>query len=154
MALALVSSSMRSVIPRTGLSGCSCMFSRQLATSTIIRVKLTQVSSQEDSGPVKFTKSSAYNLNPLMANQQKHKETPWFQGPLVAGSTLAFLIYFTLLREENDVDGELAGRLYDRVEGLEKQDLINSIKFNEENGMDTTELKQRLRVVLEKESRA
>ena len=51
------------------------------------------------------------------------------------------------------MDGELAGRLYDRVEGLEKQDLINSIKFNEENGMDTTDLKQRLRVVLENESR-
>jgi hypothetical protein len=68
------------------------------------------------------------------------------------GSRYVIVIYNC--REESDVDGELAGRLYDRVEGLEKQDLINSIKFNEENGMDTTDLKQRLRVVLEKESRA
>lgn len=51
------------------------------------------------------------------------------------------------------MDGELAGKLYDRVDGLEKQDLINSIKFNEENGMDSSKLKQRLRELLEKESR-
>jgi len=141
-------------MPRTGMACSSCMFSRQLATSTILRVRLTQVSTQEDSGPVKFTQSSAYNLNPLMANQQKKKDTPWFQGPLVAGSTLAFLIYFTMIREESDVDGELAGRLYDRVEGLEKQDLINSIRYNEEHGLDTTALKQRLREVLEEEERS
>eukprot|EP00091_Calanus_sinicus_P009305 TRINITY_DN21824_c0_g1_i1.p1 TRINITY_DN21824_c0_g1~~TRINITY_DN21824_c0_g1_i1.p1 ORF type:complete len:143 (-),score=47.07 TRINITY_DN21824_c0_g1_i1:86-514(-) len=138
------------------MTACSsCMFSRQLATSTIFRVKLTTVSRQEeDSGPVKFTRSKAYNLNPLMSNQQKKKDTPWFQGPLVAGSTLAFLIYFTILREESDVDGELAGRLYDRIEGLEKQDLINSIKFNEENGMDTTALRARLKEVIEEEEKS
>jgi len=113
-----------------------------------------QQQQEEDTGPIKFTKSGAFNLNPLMSNQKIRDETPWFQGPLVVVSTIVFLIYFTILREENDVDGELAGKLYDRVEGLEKQDLINSIKFNEDQGMDTRALKLRLKVLLEEESSA
>eukprot|EP00092_Neocalanus_flemingeri_P004659 GFUD01005023.1.p1 GENE.GFUD01005023.1~~GFUD01005023.1.p1 ORF type:complete len:156 (-),score=43.86 GFUD01005023.1:123-590(-) len=155
MSLTLVSTTMRSsLLARMPMSCPSYVAFRQLATSPTIRMNLSQV--RQDSGPVKFTKSGAYNLNPLMANMKKKEETPWFQGPVVAISTACLLIYFTCLREENDLDDELAGRLslYDRVDGLEKQDLINSIKFNEENGMDTTKLKQRLKLLLEEESSA
>ena len=51
------------------------------------------------------------------------------------------------------MDYELTGRLYDRVDGLEKADLINSIKFNEEQGMDTRKLKERLREIVELEQK-
>ena len=54
-------------------------------------------------------------------------------------------------REENDVDLELSGRLYDKVDGLEKADVLNNIRFREERGLDTTELRERLRVLIELE---
>ena len=57
-----------------------------------------------------------------------------------------------MFREENDMDVELAGKLYDKVDGLEKMDLINSIKYNEEHGLDTRALKQRLKEVLLEEA--
>jgi len=125
---------------------------RHVATSPVIRVRLSQILRADD-GPVKFTKSGAYNLNPLMANQARRERTPWFQGPLVALSALSCLLYFAVLREESDVDYELTGRLYDRVDGLEKADLINSIKFNEEQGIDTRKLKERLREIVELEQK-
>ena len=50
------------------------------------------------------------------------------------------------------MDVELAGKLYDKVDGLEKMDLINSIKYNEEHGLDTRALKQRLKEVLQEEA--
>lgn len=54
-------------------------------------------------------------------------------------------------REENDVDLQLSGKLYDKVDGLEKADVLNNIKYREEQGLDTTELKERLKVLLELE---
>lgn len=54
-------------------------------------------------------------------------------------------------REENDVDLELSGKLYDKVDGLEKADILNSIRYNEDKGMDTTQLRERLRVLIELE---
>ena len=92
MAQTIASNSLRSPLSRV-LLFCPC---RQLTTSNTIRFKLCQVA--RDDGPVKFTKSGAYNLNPLMANMKKREDTPWFQGPLVALSTACFLIYFCYLR--------------------------------------------------------
>ena len=54
-------------------------------------------------------------------------------------------------REENDVDLQLSGKLYDKVDGLEKADVLNNIRYREEQGLDTTELKERLKVLLELE---
>ena len=59
-----------------------------------------------------------------------------------------FIINF---REENDIDLQLSGKLYDKVDGLEKADVLNNIRYREEQGLDTTELKDRLRVLLELE---
>jgi len=151
MALSFINKTI-GVLPRF-CSVCSITSARNFGTTPGTRVKLSGITLQ-DSGPVKFTQSGAYNLNPLMANMKRREETPWFQGPVVALSTACFLIYFTCLREENDMDLELSGKLYDRVDGLEKQNLINSIKFNEENGLDTRELKQRLQVILDEEARS
>ena len=54
-------------------------------------------------------------------------------------------------REENDVDLELSGKLYDKVDGLEKADILNSIRHREENGQDTTKLRERLKVLIQLE---
>lgn len=43
---------------------------------------------------------------------------------------LVFLVYFCILREENDLDELLFGRtLYDWIDGLEKSHLIQGIKY-------------------------
>ena len=49
------------------------------------------------------------------------------------------------------MDLELSGKLYDKVDGLEKADVLNNIRFREERGLDTTELRERLRVLIELE---
>lgn len=58
---------------------------------------------------------------------------------------------FINFREENDIDLQLSGKLYDKVDGLEKADVLNNIRYREEQGLDTTELKDRLKVLLEQE---
>ena len=75
----------------------SCMVIRKLSNSTSNSFKCNNLQYQDD-GPIKFTKSGAYNLNPIMANQRRRDETPWFQGPIVMLSTASLLIYFTMLR--------------------------------------------------------
>ena len=45
----------------------------------------------------------------------------------------------------------MSGKLYDKVDGLEKADVLNNIRYGEEQGLDTTELKDRLKVLLELE---
>jgi len=124
------------------------------ACSARLTSRLGQQQQQENSGPVKFTTSAGFNVNPQQSIIQDKDERPWFQFPVVSGSLAALLIYFTVLREENDVDLALSGRLYDKVDGLEKQDLLNSISYNERHGMDSTKLKERLREVLDEEEKA
>merc|ERR1712098_107102 len=101
-------------------------------------------------GPVKFTSSAAYRMPGTVFNEKSEDDFA-YQPLFVGGSVLAFLIYFCILREENDVDQKLTGNQYDKVEGLEKTDLMTCIKYYEENGLDPTDLKKRLEEVLEEE---
>ena len=57
-----------------------------------------------------------------------------------------------LLREENDVDDQLSGRLFDKVDGLEKASILNKISYNEKYGLDSTELIKRLKELEEEEA--
>ena len=52
-------------------------------------------------------------------------------------------------REENDIDESISmnNSLYNEVRGLEKQDLMTSIKYYEQSGMDSTALRNRLNEV-------
>lgn len=72
-------------------------------------------------------------------------DTPWFQPYAVVGSVAVFLIYFCVLREENDVDLELEKSLYDRVPGLEQTQLILNYKYNLENNGDNAEIVARMK---------
>ena len=58
------------------------------------------------------------------------------------------MLYFFVLREENDIDVKLSqGTLYDHIEGLEKQQIEACIKTYEERGLDTRELRARLEIL-------
>ena len=69
-------------------------------------------------------------------------------------SDILFQLFVTnfLLREENDVDDQLSGRLFDKVDGLEKASILNKISYNEKYGLDSTELIKRLKELEEEEA--
>lgn len=78
---------------------------------------------------------------------------PWYQPFSVVASVAVFLIYFCVLREENDVDQEFTKTLYDRIKGLEKEQLIQTYKFNKEHGYSVADIEKRLREIEEEEAK-
>ena len=92
------------------LGSCACGLGnvgqyRPFSTSFAISIKRSQIvfdKSLDDlkKKPVKFTTSPAFNVNPQTAGgiRTEDDDTPWFQGPVIAFSMAAFLIYFTMLR--------------------------------------------------------
>jgi hypothetical protein len=95
--------------------------------------------------PIKFFGSQASKW------QAKHSRTGqpdgqlWYQPLVVVTSVAVFLIYFCILREENDIDRDLEISLYDRVDGLEATDLTLSYRYNKKRGLDVTALEKRMR---------
>jgi hypothetical protein len=55
------------------------------------------------------------------------------------------LIYFCILREENDVDEEMGKSLYERVPGLEHTQLIVNYKYNLQNNIDNKDIIARMK---------
>lgn len=72
-------------------------------------------------------------------------DMPWYQPYSVIGSVAAFMIYFCILREESDIDTEFSKTLYDRIKGLEKEQLLQSYRYNKEHNLSVVEIEQRLK---------
>ncbi|XP_053688530.1 uncharacterized protein LOC128737819 [Sabethes cyaneus] len=72
-------------------------------------------------------------------------DSPWYQPYVVLASVAVFLIYFCILREENDIDRDLERSLYDRMPWLEHKQLILSYHLNKENGLSTIDIEQRMK---------
>ncbi|CAL7934907.1 unnamed protein product [Xylocopa violacea] len=53
--------------------------------------------------PIKFSTSKAATF-PAAYTTSEAQNRPWYQGMVVSGSLAVFMIYFCLLREENDID--------------------------------------------------
>jgi len=109
---------------------------------------------EEDKGPVKFTTSAGHRLSPNFAyNPESHKNVqPWYQFPVISISLISLMVYFFILREENDIDDMIGGgSLFDQVQGLEKAQLEACIMYYEKHGLDTRDLKVRLKEVIEEE---
>lgn len=69
---------------------------------------------------------------------------PWYQPYVVIGSVAIFMLYFCVLREESDIDREFDKTLYDRIKGLEKEQLLQSYRYNKEHGKSVIEIEERL----------
>lgn len=114
------------------------------ASSTTTTTDKTAV--EQDDKPIKYFGSQAASWS---ARQSHHNpnigDEVWYQPLVISGSLAIFLIYFCILREENDVDAKLDMSLYDRIEGLEELQLEASIKYNKGNGLSTLELEKRLK---------
>lgn len=95
--------------------------------------------------PIKFFGSEAAKWKARQTRSGQSKDALWFQPYVVMGSVLVFMIYFCVLREESDLDGELDKSLYDRVDGLEEIQLKIVHKYNVENNVDNGSIEGRMR---------
>lgn len=113
-------------------------------------VSSTQKGNEEEDldKPIQYSTSKAatWKAEQSFSGREKEDISPWYQPIVVCLSLAVFLIYFAILREENDVDEKLGMSLYDRVDGLEEIQLNAAIKYYKENdkSYNTAALEQRL----------
>ncbi|CAH1645726.1 unnamed protein product [Spodoptera littoralis] len=103
--------------------------------------------------PIKFSTSQASRKSARPLVKKVDLDMPWYQPFSVVGSVAVFLIYFCVLREENDIDLEFNKSLYDRIKGLEKEQLLQSYRFNKEHGKSVDEIERRLKELDEQENK-
>lgn len=103
-----------------------------------------QPSNETSNEPIKFFGSKAATWRARDTRSGGSEDTLWFQPYVISGSLSVFLLYFCVLREENDIDKRLEGNLFDKVTGLEEVQLTVNYKYNRENGLDTSEIEKRL----------
>lgn len=104
-------------------------------------------STEDPNVPLPFSKSKAASWSAkssFSGREGVSDDTPWYQPLSISASIAAILIWFCILREENDVDIELGKSLYDRVDGMEKKQLELALKHNHGQGLDTLAIKKRL----------
>jgi len=106
---------------------------------------------EEIEKPVSFTKSKAFKTKPTFVNPRADEKKPPLQDLSIFISMASFMIYFFYLREENDVDEMMGVSLYSRIDGLEKANLIASIRYHEREKLDTTALNNRLSEIIAEE---
>ncbi|XP_013143474.1 PREDICTED: uncharacterized protein LOC106107249 [Papilio polytes] len=102
--------------------------------------------------PIKFSTSGAAAKKTIKPIKNVKIDIPWYQPYCVVGSVAIFLLYFCLLREENDVDLEFSKTLYERIQGLEKTQLLLSYKHNKEHGKSVADIERRLKEIEEEEN--
>lgn len=69
---------------------------------------------------------------------------PWYQPFVINGSILIFLIYFCILREENDIDELLGGDLTSLVPDTEVVQLKQIYIYNQKNNLSNEGIEKRL----------
>nr|XP_053607270.1 uncharacterized protein LOC128673453 [Plodia interpunctella] len=106
-----------------------------------------------ENAPIKFSTSLAARKT-VVPVIRKTGNMPWYQPYSVVGSITIFLLYFCVFREESDLDLEFNKTLYERIKGLEKEQLIQSYRFNKENGKPTADIEKRLKEIEAEETKA
>lgn len=98
----------------------------------------------DDDRPVKFSTSGASRWRAEVSRSGIGTSRLWYEPYVILASLAVFLIYFGILREENDYDLELSKTLYSRIEGLEEEQLRQSLEYNRLHGLETTDIIKRL----------
>ncbi|XP_055836432.1 uncharacterized protein LOC129921563 [Episyrphus balteatus] len=119
---------------------------RLLTTSTPNLAKTAPIrkGNTQNDEPMQFFGSGAASWRAKDTRSGGADEALWYQQYVISGSVAIFLIYFCILREENDIDQKLEGSLYDHIEGLEEQQLVIRYKYNRDNNIDTADIEKRL----------
>jgi len=93
--------------------------------------------------PIKFSTSEA-NKRRSYDTFVNESNAPWYQIHCIMGSLAVFLIYFCVLREENDVDEQMGQSIWERIPSLQEQNLMHKIREGEVAGTDVGKLKNEL----------
>ena len=118
---------------------------RSIATSPAL-LKPAQPTTDE---PVPYSKSKAYSYHGYDSFKPPPHQRPWYEPFSIIGSFTVFLIYFTCLREENDIDLALSGKsLFEQVPGLEEKHLRGYISYHVAQGKDISEAQARLKEII------
>ncbi|XP_022916783.1 uncharacterized protein [Onthophagus taurus] len=98
----------------------------------------------EDDKPIKYSMSPASKWKAEQTRSGNKNQRLWYEPYVVIASLSAMLIYFCVLREENDIDLELQKSLYARIEGLEEHQLRVLLDYNKRHGLETRDIIKRL----------
>ena len=115
--------------------------------TSITNVQEHQPTSDDIEKPVRYSKTEANDWKAYDTFLAEENTRPKYQFWILTASWVVFLVYFVVLREENDIDEHLSSSLYDHLPGLEEQQLELAICEKEEHGEDTTALVARLKEV-------
>ncbi len=120
-------------------------FSRTVMQSCCSRSTKQPENPDNPDMPLSFSNSNAakWSAKQSFSGGGNIGESPWYEPFVISASVTAILVWFCVLREENDVDNELGKSLYDRVDGMEKKQLELALKHNIQ-GVDTVAIKKRL----------
>lgn len=103
--------------------------------------------------PVKFSTSKAKSWDSINTfSNQRNRQQPKLQPLIVIGSLMIFLIYFGLLREENELDAMISRPLEESVPNIKEFTLRKQISQYDNMGLDANELKQALAEELKKKA--
>jgi hypothetical protein len=96
--------------------------------------------------PIKFVGSPAQKFKSKFTRvgDLDPDSKPTSQPIIVVLSVAIFMLYFCVLREENDIDLHLGKSLFEQVPGLEAPTFISLYKYNVEHNIDNTDVIKRL----------
>ena len=97
------------------------LLSSQRIFSSSKEIKAEDEENVDENEPVKYSTSQASKHRPLDTFLVKKKPPPWYQPFSILFSVYGFLLYFCVLREENDWDDELGKSIFERIPGLLEQ---------------------------------
>lgn len=121
---------------------CMEQIKRNISIYSLQRNKKTL---EENNHPIKYLGSRASVWKAKQSTGGNSENMPWFQPLVVSGSLAVFLLYFCVLREENDIDLKLETSLFEHVPGLEETQLVVAYRYNKENALDVREIEQRMK---------
>ncbi|KAI9564991.1 hypothetical protein GHT06_008733 [Daphnia sinensis] len=100
---------------------------------------------EDPNAPLSFSKSKAakWSAKNSFSGRNISDDSPWYQPFVISASVTAILLWFCVLREENDIDKELGKTLYERVDGMERKQLELALKHSGP-GVDTIAIRKRL----------
>lgn len=103
---------------------------------------------ETDDAPLPYLGSEAADWTAKKSRigcKDEDKETPWYQPLVLSLSIGLFLIYFCILREENDIDAKLSVSLFDHYPELEVHELRRMHAYNLLNGLPVEAIEERLK---------
>ncbi|XP_048510041.1 uncharacterized protein LOC125499662 isoform X2 [Athalia rosae] len=100
---------------------------------------------EKSDAPLQFSGSKAESWKSIQSRSGNLDDVPWFQQVSIIMSLSVFMIYFFILREENDIDQKFDKTLFDHIDGLEERQLELVIEYNKEHKISTEREEARLK---------